>query len=206
VKFRTMQTNSLRGLLTEYGEVLGKGRTALDKAIPGVLERQVDRLPTILINTPREQWNGPVELDKQIAQIERRLQTWMKEDKACKTIAAIPGVGLLTATAAVATMGAAKTFRSGREFAAWIGLVPAQTGSGGKVQLLGISRRGYTYLRTLLIHGARSVLFHPKEPSLFDKCVRNVHVRQCALRPAISLFQNRRRRTSEGTGTGKYTR
>ena len=71
---------------------------------------------------------------------------------------AIPGVGLLTATAAVATMGDAKTFRSGREFAAWIGLVPAQTGSGGKVQLPGdISRRGDTYLRTLLIHGARSV-------------------------------------------------
>ena len=58
----------------------------------------MDRLPTILINTLREQWNGLVELDKQIAQIERRLQTWMKEDKACKAIAAIPGVGLLTAT------------------------------------------------------------------------------------------------------------
>ena len=137
VKFRTMQTNSLRGLLTEYGEVMGKGQTALDKAIPGVLERLVDRLPTILINTLREQRNGLVELDKQITQIERRLQTWMKEDKACKTIAAIPGVGLLTATAAVATMGAAKTFRSGREFAAWIGLVPAQTGSGGKASCWG---------------------------------------------------------------------
>ncbi|CAB3775363.1 IS110 family transposase IS884 [Paraburkholderia humisilvae] len=61
-------------------------------------------------------------------------------------------------------MGDAKAFRSGREFAAWIGLVPAQTGSGGKIQLLGISRRGDTYLRTLLIHGARSVLFHSKEP------------------------------------------
>ena len=82
----------------------------------------------------------------------------------CKAIAAIPGVGLLTATAAVATMGDAKAFRSGREFAAWIGLVPKQTGSGGKVELLGISRRGDTYLRTLLIHGARSVLFHAKEP------------------------------------------
>jgi transposase len=112
----------------------------------------------------REQWNGLMELDKQIAGIERRLQTWMKEDKACRAIAAIPGVGLLTATATVATVGDAKAFRSGREFAAWIGLVAAQTGSGGKVQLLGISRRGDTYLRTLLIHGARSVLFHAKDP------------------------------------------
>ncbi|SEU48428.1 Transposase [Burkholderia cepacia] len=151
VKFRTMQINGLRGLLTEYGEVMGKGRAALDKAIPSVLERLVDRLPAILIDTLREQWNGLAELDKQIASIERRLQMWMREDKACKAIAAIPGVGLLTATAAVATMGDAKTFRSGREFAAWIGLVPKQTGSGGKVQLLGISKRGDTYLRKLLM-------------------------------------------------------
>ncbi|KVE75330.1 transposase, partial [Burkholderia cepacia] len=156
VKFRTMQINGLRGLLTEYGEVMGKGRAALDKAIPTVLERLVDRLPAILIDTLREQWSGLAELDKQIAGIERRLQMWMREDKACKAIAAIPGVGLLTATAAVATMGDAKTFRSGREFAAWIGLVPKQTGSGGKVQLLGISKRGDTYLRKLLIHGARA--------------------------------------------------
>lgn len=164
VKFRTMQINGLRGLLTEYGEVMGKGRAALDKAMPGVLERLVDRLPTILIDTLREQWNSLTDLDKQIAQIERRLQAWLKEDKACKAIAAIPGVGLLTATAAVATMGDANTFKSGREFAAWVGLVPRQTGSGGKVQLLGISKRGDMYLRKLLIHGARSVLFHAKEP------------------------------------------
>ncbi|RZF23704.1 IS110 family transposase [Paraburkholderia sp. UYCP14C] len=164
VKFRTMQINNLRGLLTEYGEVMGRGRTALDKAMPGVLERLVDRLPTILIDTLREQWSGLTNLDKQIASIERRLQTWMKEDKGCKAIAAIPGVGLLTATAVVATMGDAKTFQSGREFAAWIGLVPRQVGTGGKVQLLGISKRGDVYLRKLLIHGARSVLCLAKEP------------------------------------------
>lgn len=81
-----------------------------------------------------------------------------------KSISEIPGVGVLTATAAVATMGDPRSFRSGREFAAWIGLVPKQTGSGGKVTLLGISRRGDTYLRTLLIHGARSVLTHTREP------------------------------------------
>jgi transposase len=167
-----MQINGLRGLLTEYGEVMGKGRAALDRAMPGVLERLVDRLPTILIDTLREQWNSLTDLDKQIAEIERRLQAWLKEDKACKAIAAIPGVGLLTATAAVATMGDANTFRSGREFAAWIGLVPRQTGSGGKVQLLGISKRGDTYLRKLLIHGARSVLFHAKEPGPWLEQIR----------------------------------
>jgi transposase len=164
VKFRTMQMNSLRGLLTEYGEVVAKSRTALDKAIPSVLAKLVERLPAMLIESLRELWNDLEKLDKQIADIERRLQMWLKEDKACKAIAAIPGVGLLTATAAVATMGDPKSFKSGREFAAWLGLVPAQTGTGGKVKLLGISKRGDTYLRTLLVHGARSVLFLAKEP------------------------------------------
>lgn len=165
VKVRTMQTNALRGLLTEYGEVMGKSRAALDKGIPGALERLAARLPAMLIDTLREQWNGLSKLDEQIATIERRLKAWMKQDKACAAIAQIPGVGLLTATAAVATMGDAKVFRSGREFAAYIGLVPKQSGSGGKVNLLGISKRGDTYLRTLLIHGARSVLAHAKDPA-----------------------------------------
>ena len=126
VKFRTMQINSLRGLLTEYGEVMGKSRAALDKAIPDVLARVAERLPVILIDTLREQWNGLTKLDEQIAEIERRLRHWTKEDKAVKTIMDIPGVGVLTATAAVATMGEASAFKSGREFAAWIGLVPAR--------------------------------------------------------------------------------
>jgi transposase len=164
VKVRTMQVNALRGLLTEYGEVMGKSRVALDKGIPVALEKLAERLPAMLIDSLREQWNGLAKLDEQIATIERRLKAWMKQDKACKAIAEIPGIGLLTATAVVATMGNAKAFRSGREFAAYIGLVPKQSGSGGEVNLLGISKRGDTYLRTLLIHGARSVLTHAKDP------------------------------------------
>ncbi|MBN3845588.1 IS110 family transposase [Paraburkholderia sp. Ac-20342] len=164
VKFRTMQVNALRGLMTEYGEVMNKGRAALDKTIPEVLGRLADRLPAVLIDTLRDQWNGLAKLDEQIAQIERRMREWKKEDSAVKAISEIPGVGLLTATAAVAMIGDANAFNSGREFAAWAGLVPRQTGSGGKVSLHGISKRGDTYLRTLLIHGARSVLTHAKEP------------------------------------------
>ncbi|VWC51139.1 IS110 family transposase [Burkholderia lata] len=188
VKFRTMQIN---GLLTEYGEVIGKGRDALDKAIPSVLERLVDRLPAILIDTLREQWNGLAELDKQIAGVERRLQMWMREDKACKAIAAIPGVGLLTATAAVATMGDAKTFRSGREFAAWIGLVPKQTGSGGKSSCRESYQRGDAYLRKLLIHGARAVLCLTKEPGPWAEGIR----KRRPLNVAIVAQANRIART-----------
>lgn len=164
VKFRTMQSNGLRGLLTEYGEVMAVGRAALNRGMQDALARLAERLPAVLIDTLREQWDMLGKLDEQIAQIEQRLLVWMKQDRASKTIAEIPGVGLLTATAAVATMGDAKAFKSGREFAAWLGLVPAQTGTGGRVRLKGISKRGDTYLRTLLIHGARAVLMHTKEP------------------------------------------
>ena len=164
VKFRTMQSNGLRGLLTEYGEVMAVGRAALNRSMGDVLAKLGDRLPAALIVTLREQWDMLARLDQQIAEIEQRLLAWMSQDKAAKAIAAIPGVGVLTATAAVATMGNAMAFKSGREFAAWLGLVPGQTGTGGRVRLLGISKRGDTYLRTLLIHGARSVLSHAKEP------------------------------------------
>jgi transposase len=165
VKFRTAQINGLRGLLAEYGEVMPKGRHAAVKAMPGVFARLVDRLPPLLIETFRDQLARVRLMDEQISEVELRLWAWFREDEDCQRIAAIPGIGLLTATAAVATMGDATTFRSGREFAAWLGLVPRQTGSGGRVRLLGISKRGDIYLRTLLIHGARSALIHNKEPS-----------------------------------------
>jgi transposase len=105
IKYRTAQMNGLRGLLAEYGEVMAKSRAALDCSIPGVLARLAERLPAMLIDSLRESWGDLDRLDKQIADIERHLPTWMKEDKACKAIAAVPGVGLLTATAAVAIMG-----------------------------------------------------------------------------------------------------
>jgi transposase len=165
VKFRTAQINGLRGLLTEYGEVMPQGKAGIKQGIVEAFQRLADRLPAMVIDTLREQWVRIGTLDTQIGEIERRLKVWHKEDPACQRIAEIPGVGLLTATAAVATMGDANAFKSGREFAAWLGLVPRQTGTGGRIKLLGISKRGDTYLRTLLIHGARSVLTHAKAPT-----------------------------------------
>ena len=172
VKFRTMRANILRGLLAEYGEVMGRGRMALDRAMPGALARIADRLPAFLIDTLREQWSGLAKLDEQIAEIEGRLRQWRQEDREVRAIAEIPGVGLLSATAAVAAMGSANAFKSGREFAAWLGLVPKQIGTGGKVKLLGISKRGDTYLRTLLIHGARVVVTHGKDPGVWVEQLR----------------------------------
>lgn len=151
--------NALRGLLAEYGEVFGTGRKSFDVGIKAALERVAERLPMPLIDTLRDQWNDLARLDDRI---ESSLLTWRREDRAAKAIFAIPGVGLSTATAVVAAMGDAKAFRSGREFAAWLGLIPDQTGNGRKVRLLGMSKRGDTYLCTLLIHGARAVLRCPR--------------------------------------------
>ena len=157
VKFRTAQTNGLRGLLAEYGEVMPRGRTALRRDIPGALARVSQRLPGMAVDTLREQWARVLRLDDEIAVIERRLGHWHQGNEASRRVAEIPGVGVLSATAAVAAMGDPGAFRSGREFAAWLGLVPRHTGTGGHIRVLGISKRGDPYLRTLLIHGARSV-------------------------------------------------
>ena len=190
VKFRTAQINGLRGLLTEYGEVMPQGKVGIKKAIAETLQRLSDRLPSVVIDTLREQWERVSILDKQVTDIERRLAQWLKQDPASACIFEIPGVGLLTATAAVATMGDAKAFKSGREFAAWLGLVPRQSGTGGRIRLLGISKRGDTYLRTLLIHGARSVLMHAKEP---DPWVTELRHRR-PLNVAVVALANKRAR------------
>ena len=193
VKFRTAQINGLRGLLTEYGEVMPQGRAGIKRDLPGALGRLADRLPSMVIDTLREQYARLGELDEQIHQIERRLRQWQSQDPATQRIAAIPGVGLLSATAAIATMGDAGAFKSGREFAAWLGLVPRQTGTGGRIRLLGISKRGDTYLRTLLIHGARAVLTHSKSPpawltELLKRRPKNVAVVAMANKMARTIW------------------
>jgi len=93
VKFRTMQLNGLRGLLTEYGEFMGKGRATLDRAMPEVLPRVSNRLPAALVDTLQEQWSALSGVDGQIATIERRIREWKKEDGEVKAVSEIPGVG-----------------------------------------------------------------------------------------------------------------
>jgi transposase len=163
VQMRTMQVNQLRGLLYEFGAELPAGRSQAIARIPEELARLESVLPAMVIDTMREQLKRIGGLDHDIAEIERRLSAWKQDDAASRRLMDIPGVGLLTATAAVATIGEARAFKSGREFAAFVGLVPRQSGTGGRVKLLGISKRGDVYLRTLLIHGARSVITHGKQ-------------------------------------------
>ncbi|OOA32284.1 IS110 family transposase, partial [Burkholderia cenocepacia] len=162
VRIRVMQVNQLRGLLYEFGVVLPQGRRASIEAAKAALASLADELPAMLLDSLQDQLSRLRALDEQIARIEQRILSWRRNDDACLRISEIPGVGVLTATAAVSVIGQAKTFRSGREFAAYLGLVPRQNGSGGKIKLGGISKRGDVYLRTLLIHGARSVISSSK--------------------------------------------
>lgn len=158
LKFRIMQSNALRGLFYEFGMVLPAGYAALVKTMPDAFAQAENQVPALLLESLREQWQRVLRLDEEIKLIEGRLKRCLRDRSDCQALAEIPGVGLLTATAVVAAIGEARSFHSGRQFAAWLGLVPRQTGTGGRIRQLGLSKRGDVYLRTLLMHGARSII------------------------------------------------
>jgi transposase len=126
--------------------------------LPAILNTIEERLPACFCRLLRRLSKNLEEMDQQVRELELEIKQWHRQSEACRKITDIPGVGPITATAIVASVGDARAFRSGRQLAAWLGLVPKQHSSGGKQMLLGISKRGDTYLRTLLIHGARSVI------------------------------------------------
>lgn len=164
MKMKIMQINALRGLLYEFGVIFAKGAKALLGDMEAALESLTGDIPQYVADSLREQAQRIKQAEADIKAIEKRLAQRLRGNADMKRVAQIPGVGLLTATAVIATMGEVRAFKSAREFCAWLGLVPKQRGTGGKVNLLGISKRGDTYLRTLLIHGARSVLTNAKVP------------------------------------------
>ena len=159
VKIRAMQAYQVRSLLYEFGVIAPKGFRALKAKAGGVLADPTGcPVPELARVELLSQLEGLQSLTARIEALERRIGSWQRREVECERLTAIPGVGRLTATAVVATVADARSFRCGREFAAFLGLVPRQSGTGGRVKLLGISKRGDPYLRTLLIHGARSVL------------------------------------------------
>jgi len=126
--------------------------------VPGILEDGENGLPGSFRQLMQRLGDHLKELDRQVGQLEREIQQWHRANEDSCRLAEIPGVRPITASALVASIGDAKSFANGRQMAAWLGLVPRQHSSGGKPTLLGISKRGDPYLRTLLIQGARAVL------------------------------------------------
>ena len=158
VKARTAQANQIRGLLGEFGIIIPQGITNIAKRVPELIEDASNDLPgsfRLLVQRLMDHLN---ELDKQVDELEVQIKAWHRESAASRKLEKIPGIGPITASALVASIGNAKNFDDGRQLAAWLGLVPKQHSTGGKSKLLGIRKRGDSYLRTLLIHGARSVI------------------------------------------------
>jgi transposase len=159
-KERTALVNQIHGLLAEYGVVINKGIIAVRKALPEVLEDAENGLTVLARECFAESLEELRAIDKLFEQCERRIKSLNQNNEVCQRLDDILGIGPLTASAVYAAAGDGKDFVNGRHFSAWLGLVPGQHSSGGKTVLLGISKRGNAYLRTLFIHGARAVLRH----------------------------------------------
>jgi transposase len=160
IKQRTAQANQIRGLLAEYGVVVAQGLSRLRKQMHDVLENKSNKLTTIALDIFNRMYEQLIHLDTQIKHYDEKLELIAKQDERCQRLKKIEGVGTLSATAMIATLGDVSIFKNGREVSAWLGLVPKQHSSGNTIRLSGISKRGDSYLRTLLIHGARSVVNH----------------------------------------------
>jgi transposase len=158
VKARTAQANQIRGLLAEFGLVVPQGLWNVCQRVPALLERAADALPLALRHLIERLLAHLRELDRQVAELEAQIQAWHRGSEVSRRLEKIPGIGPLTASALVASIADARSFDNGRQLSAWLGLVPRQSSSGGKPLLLGMSKRGDVYLRTLLIHGARSAI------------------------------------------------
>jgi len=160
VKARTAQANQIRGLLSEFGLIVQQGIGHITKRVPRVVDEANDELPGAFRQLVQRMLDHLKDLDWQVGEMEVQIQAWHRANALSCKLEKVPGIGPITASALVASIGDAKNFANGRQLAAWLGLVPRQHSSGGKSNLLGISKRGDTYLRTLLIHGARAVIQH----------------------------------------------
>jgi transposase len=162
VKTRTAQANQIRGLLAEFGLVIPMGITKVRKCLAQFLGDEANGLPPPMRTLLQRQLEELAHLDKQVDELTNQITNWHRLSETSRRLAEIPGIGPLSATAMLASMGSASHFHDGRHLSAWIGIVPRQHSSGGKAVMLGISKHGDTYLRTLLIHGARAVVSSAK--------------------------------------------
>ena len=158
IRERTALINHIRGLLAEFGIPVSQGAHRLRSRLPEILEDAENGLPDLARECFAELYHRLCELEKRLTGYDRRIAVLARETPGVVQLMSLPGVGVLTATAVLASVGDPRQFRNGRQFAAWLGLVPRQYSTGGKPRYGRITKRGDVYLRTLLIHGARSVL------------------------------------------------
>ncbi len=156
VKERTGISNRIRGFLLEMGIFIPKGLTHLRREIPQLLEDAENNLTTSMREILDSSYNKLLDLGEEIDRYTHKLEMICKENEVCQRLMQLPGVGPMSASIVYATVGEPKNFKNGRHFAAFLGLVPKEHSSGGKQKLMSISKRGDSYIRSLLIHGGRA--------------------------------------------------
>jgi transposase len=162
VRQRTMLVNALRGHLAEFGLIEAQGLHKVARLIAIIPDETDERIPGLARQVLKVIVNQIENIQTAIAGLEMQLVAWHKNNPVSQRLATIPGIGPVIATAIAATVADPNTFRSGREFAAWLGLVPRQNSTGGKARLGGISKRGDSYLRRLLVNSSHTVLLCSK--------------------------------------------
>jgi transposase len=187
VRARTAQANQIRGLLSEFGLIVPQGISQIARLVPELIEDATIELTGSFRLLIQRLMDHLKELDCQVRELETQIQAWHRENETSCKLARVPGIGPLTASALVASIGDAKSFANGRQLAAWLGLVPRQNSSGGRNVLLGISKRGDTYLRTLLIHGARSVMLAASRKTQEDGWLQRLLLRRNANVAVVAL-------------------
>lgn len=152
--------NQLRGHLAEFGIVVARGLQRLKREWPDLRQKHAERVPALAWQELDVLFGRLLSLQEEILQYNRTIEAHVRRDDRVKRLCRIGGIGPITASALVATIGNGRDFKNGRQFGAWLGLVPRQTSSGGRSTLGRITKRGDIYLRTLLVHGARAELMH----------------------------------------------
>jgi transposase len=165
---RVRLVNQIRGLLSEHGIVIARDITQLRRGLANIVGSSDDGLSGLVRSLMRELQVEMAELDQRITSYDRRIREIFRNSEQCQRLGKIEGIGPVTATALIAAVGDRTCFRNGRQFAAWLGLVPKQRSSGGRARLFGISKRGDRYLRTLMIHGARAALVEPAANKILE--------------------------------------
>lgn len=185
---RVALVNQIRGFLTEYGIVLPQGRLQVRSQLPNILEDAENSLPFLAREVFSDQYRRLCELDRVIDEYDKKIESLAKSKEVTRRLMKVEGIGPITATAIIASAGDLHDFKNGRQFAAWLGLVPRQWSSGGKARHGRITKRGDTYIRTLLIHGARAVIrFIDRHDDAKSRWVKSLIARRGVNKAAVAL-------------------
>jgi len=191
---RVAIANQMRGLLGEYGLVVGRSMRVLRERLMEILADEENGLPGMLREVLWDLYEDWQRVDARVAKYTKQLETLAAGDVQARALLALPGIGPVTATALVAEIADARVFRNGRQLAAYLGLVPRQHSTGGRERLLGISKRGNGYVRQLLIHGARTVIQHLGDKTDRTSCWTRALIARRGINKATVALANKQAR------------